>query len=50
VVLVNYLAVILGVSSLLSLFGAQYHLGRIVADICEAVFMYVAMRWVVFRR
>ena len=50
VVVVNYLAFILGVSTVLSAVGVEYHLARIVAGACEAVYMYSAMRWVVFRR
>jgi putative flippase GtrA len=50
VVVVNYLAFILGVTSGLSAIGVQYQLSRIVAGMCEAVYMYSAMRWVVFRR
>jgi putative flippase GtrA len=50
VVVVNYLAFILGVTSLLAAIGVHYQLSRIVAGICEAVYMYSAMRWVVFRR
>ena len=50
VVVVNYLVFILGVTSALSVIGAQYQLSRIAAGICEAVYMYCAMRWVVFRR
>jgi putative flippase GtrA len=50
VVVVNYLAFILGVSSGLAALGVEYHLARIVAGGCEAVYMYSAMRWVVFRR
>jgi putative flippase GtrA len=50
VVVVNYLAFILGVTSMLSAIGIQYQLSRIVAGGCEAVYMYSAMRWVVFRR
>lgn len=50
VVVVNYLAFILGVTSVLSALGVQYQLSRIVAGMCEAVYMYSAMRWVVFRR
>lgn len=50
VVVVNYLACILGVSSVLTALGLQYQLSRLVAGICEAVYMYSAMRWVVFRR
>jgi putative flippase GtrA len=50
VVAVNYLAFILGVSSLLTALGVEYHIARIAAGVCEAVYMYSAMRWVVFRR
>jgi len=50
VVVVNYLAFILGVSSALTALGVEYHVARIVAGACEAVYMYSAMRWVVFRR
>lgn len=49
-VVINYLAFILGVSSGLAALGVEYHLARIVAGGCEALFMYSAMRWVVFRR
>jgi putative flippase GtrA len=50
VVVVNYLAFIIGVSSGLAALGVEYHVARIVAGACEAVYMYSAMRWVVFRR
>jgi putative flippase GtrA len=50
VVVVNYLAFILGVSSVLAALGVEYHVARIAAGACEAVYMYSAMRWVVFRR
>jgi putative flippase GtrA len=50
VVVVNYLAFILGVSTALAALGVEYHAARIVAGACEAVYMYSAMRWVVFRR
>jgi putative flippase GtrA len=50
VVVVNYLAFILGVSSVLTALGVQYQLSRLVAGVCEAMYMYSAMRWVVFRR
>jgi putative flippase GtrA len=50
VVVVNYLAFILGVSSALAVVGVQYHVARIVAGGCEAAYMYSAMRWLVFRR
>ncbi len=50
VVVVNYFAFILGVSSLLATLGVEYRVARIVAGACEAAYMYSAMRWVVFRR
>ena len=50
VVVVNYLAFILGVSSVLTALGVEYHVARIAAGACEAIYMYSAMRWVVFRR
>jgi putative flippase GtrA len=50
VVVVNYLAFIIGVCSGLAALGVEYHLARIVAGACEAVYMYSAMRWMVFRR
>ncbi|MFD6400600.1 GtrA family protein [Nocardia sp. NPDC060249] len=50
VVLVNYLAFILGVGSGLTALGLDYHLARLLAGGCEAVYMYCAMRWIVFRR
>ncbi|MBF6174700.1 GtrA family protein [Nocardia blacklockiae] len=50
VIVVNYLAFILGVSSVLSAVGVEYHVARVAAGACEAVYMYCAMRWVVFRR
>ena len=49
VVVVNYLAFILGVSSGLTALGVEYHVARIIAGVCEAIYMYCAMRWVVFR-
>ena len=50
VVLVNYLACILGVGGGLAALGVDYHVARVVAGACEAAYMYAAMRWVVFRR
>jgi len=50
VVAVNYLLFILGVSSALSVLGVQYHLARIAAGAGEAIYMYCAMRWLVFGR
>jgi putative flippase GtrA len=50
VVVVNYLVWILGVGAGLTLLGVDYRVARVVAGGCEAVYMYCAMRWVVFRR
>jgi len=50
VVLINYLAWILGVGAGLASLGVDYRLSRIVAGACEAVYMYCAMRWIVFRK
>ncbi|WP_240687341.1 GtrA family protein [Amycolatopsis suaedae] len=49
VVVINYLAFILGVGAGLTELGVQYHLARLAAGACEAVYMYAMMRWVVFR-
>jgi putative flippase GtrA len=50
VVTINYLALVLGVGAGLSALGLNYQLARIIAACCEGVWMYVAMRWVVFRQ
>lgn len=50
VVIVNYLAFILGVTTVLASIGVQYQLARLAAGVCEAAYMYSAMRWLVFRR
>ncbi|BBY81305.1 GtrA family protein [Mycolicibacterium pulveris] len=50
VVVVNYLAFILGLTSALTALGVEYHLARIAAGGGEAVYMYSAMRWLIFRR
>ncbi len=50
VVVVNYLAFILGVTTALTAIGVRYQLSRLAAGSCEAVYMYSAMRWLVFRR
>lgn len=50
VVVVNYLAFILGTTSVLAAAGVQYQVARLAAGLCEAVYMYTAMRWLVFRR
>jgi hypothetical protein len=49
VVVINYLVWILGVGSGLAALGLDYRISRLVAGACEAVYMYAAMRWVVFR-
>jgi putative flippase GtrA len=49
VIIVNYLACILGVGAGLAALGVDYQLARIAAGLCEGVYMYVAMRWLVFR-
>jgi putative flippase GtrA len=49
VVVVNYLAFILGVSSLLVTLGLDYRIARLAAGACEAIYMYSMMRWVIFR-
>ncbi len=50
VVVVNYLAFILGLSTGLAALGVPYQLARLAAGACEAVYMYCAMRWIVFAR
>jgi putative flippase GtrA len=49
VVTVNYLALILGVSTGLAALGLDYRLARLTAAGCECVYMYSALRWLVFR-
>ena len=48
-VLVNYAVVLLGAAELLTALGTPYQLARVAAGAAEAVFMYCALRWVVFR-
>lgn len=45
---VNYLAFILAVGAGLAALGVEYHLARLLAGACEAIFMYSVMRWIVF--
>jgi len=47
-VLVNYLLFILGVGAGAVALGLEYHLARILAGVCEAVFLYCVLRWLVF--
>jgi putative flippase GtrA len=49
VVIVNYLAWILGVGAGLAALGVDYRIARLAAAVCEAVYMYCAVRWLVFR-
>lgn len=49
VVIVNYLVWPLGVGDGLAALGLDYRLARIAAGACEALYMYAAMRWLVFR-
>jgi len=49
VILVNYLAWILGVGAGLAELGVSYQLARVIAGGCEAAYMYAALRWLVFR-
>jgi putative flippase GtrA len=49
VVIVNYLAWILGVGDGLAALGLDYRLARVAAGACEGLYMYAAMRWLVFR-
>ena len=49
VVIVNYLVWPLGVGDGLAALGLDYRLARIIAGACEALYMYAAMRWLVFR-
>jgi putative flippase GtrA len=46
---INYGCFILGVGGGLAVLGVEYHVARVTAGACEAVYMYSVMRWVVFR-
>ena len=48
VVAVNYAAIVLGVTQGLAATGLPYQVARLAAGLCEAAFVYAAMRWVVF--
>ena len=45
----NYLIWILGLTDALAALGVEYQIARILASLCEAVYLYSAMRWIVFR-
>lgn len=49
VIVVNYLVWLLGLVDGLAALGLDYRLARIAAAGCEAVYLYIAMRWLVFR-
>jgi putative flippase GtrA len=49
VVTVNFLVLILGLTTGLTALGLDYRLARLTAAGCECVYMYSAMRWLVFR-
>src|SRR5580700_10387640 len=46
---INYAAFVVGVGDALTAIGMQYQLARILSGLCEGVYMYSVMRWVVFR-
>jgi putative flippase GtrA len=46
---INYAAFVLGVGDALTAIGVEYQLARILSGLCEGVYMYSVMRWVVFR-
>lgn len=50
VVAINFGVILLGVGAGLAALGVQYHVARLVAGAVEGVFMYCALRWVVFRQ
>lgn len=50
VVAINFLVILQGVTNGLAYFGVQDLVARLVAGACEGVFMYCALRWVVFAR
>lgn len=47
-VAVNYAVFVLGAGAGLAALGLEYHLARIFAGACEAVFLYSVLRWIVF--
>lgn len=46
----NYVAILLGIGAGLTSLGVDYQLARLIAGACEGLFMYSALRWVVFAR
>jgi putative flippase GtrA len=49
VVVLNYLLWILGFADLLAALGVDYRIARLTAGLCEGIYMYLALRWIVFR-
>lgn len=49
VVLINYFVLLQGVGSGLQALGVQFQLSRLIAAVCEGIWTYVGMRWIVFR-
>ncbi len=45
----NYLLLVLGLTDALAAVGVYYELARVIAALCEAVYLYTMMRLVVFR-
>jgi putative flippase GtrA len=45
---INYAVFVLGIGSGLTAIGVEYQLARILSGLCEGVYMYCVMRWVVF--
>jgi putative flippase GtrA len=45
----NYLMFVLGLTTGLSAAGVYYELARVIAAVCEGVYLYCCMRWIVFR-
>ena len=47
---VNYVLFIAGVANGLAAAGVEYHAARVLAAVCEGLYMYCILRWIVFRR
>ena len=45
----NYLIFVLGLTTGLTAAGLYYELSRVTAAVCEGVYLYCCMRWIVFR-
>jgi putative flippase GtrA len=49
VIVTNYLIFVLGLTTGLAAAGVYYELARVIAAVCEGVYLYCCMRWIVFR-